>query len=286
MTCSLAIDKPKVKMGKTPTKDEYKTKAFLMALLDDADRAIKYAPIPRLGKDGNSKIHHRGAKAMTLVYSGLAWHDCMPTAGCDSCYAMGYRYLNSHGWRKGTSHLYSFLARYHPDLLEGIIRSEIKDGAREANRLRIQLAIRVHEAGDFINVKHVEMWHNIIRANPNTIFWAYTRSDKMSDEMKQAIQEMAKEPNMHIRASEDPAEPDDVVLERNGMPTAIISGRISKNNKKLKSPSNPKGKKLVGQMKIDGTVNCPEQMTFGKIGCADCGLCWHASKPAIRFWKH
>lgn len=284
MTCPVS-DTPS-KIGKTPTKDEYKSRAFLMALLDDAQKAMKYAPIPAIGKQGNSKIHHRGVKAMTLVYSGLAWHDCAPTSGCDGCYAMRHRYLNAHGWRKGTSHIYSFMARYHPDLLQQIIESEINDENRQAKSLRMQLAVRVHEAGDFINVAHVKMWHNIIRANKDVIFWAYTRSDKMSNEMRDAIIEMSKESNMHIRASMDPSEPEDVELSRNEMPAAIIVGRISNNNRKLKSASNPKGKKLVGQMKVEGSINCPEQMTFGKLGCADCGLCWHPSKPAIRFWKH
>ena len=283
MTCPVLTDDIKTTY-KTPTKDEYKSKAFLMALLHDAEKAVKYAPMPQFGKDGNSKIHHRGSKAMTLVYSGLAWHDCMPTAGCNSCYAMKFNYLNNHGWRKGSSYIYSYMARFHPELLGEIIEAEIRKKHKDVKRLRMQLATRIHEAGDYLSVEHVKMWHRIIKLFPDVIFWAYTRSDIQPGPIQDAILEMAKEPNLHIRASQDPSEPNQVILERNGMPSAVIVGKVKRGGKK--TDDNPKGKKLVGKMHVPGTINCPEQMTFGKVGCADCGLCWHPSKPVIRFWEH
>lgn len=272
-TCPITADiQALTQPVKCPTKAEYKTLAFLDALHKDAEKALEYMPAPRIGKYGNSKIHAAGAKALTLVYAGLAWHDCNPTPGCDSCYAMRFRYLHSAAHRRGTAWLYSYMARHRVRQLETIIQAEINEGKARAAMRGIPLAVRIHEAGDFINSAHVDMWYRLASDNADVIFWGYTRSDLAG--MAEHIQRLARLPNAHIRASFDPA-PDmlEFQMTRNNLPGAIIVGKTHR------------GKKH-GPAKVTGAVNCPEQATNGEIGCADCGLCWHSSRPNIRFWAH
>lgn len=268
----------------TPTKEEYKQKLFFDALMADAAKALERIPAPEIGKLGNSKIHARGTKAITLVYSGIAWHDCFPTEGCGKCYAMRFRYLHALAHRKGRAWLYSYMSREAIPQLEYIINSEIARELIRANMLRIRLAVRIHEAGDFISPDHVAMWHRIAKNNPSVVFWGYTRSDKVSDAMRNAIVSFSQNDNVHMRASFDPVRNSAIVgldkktvhieqKTRNGMPGAIVVGT------KFKGV-------LKGPAKVEGTINCPEQITHGAISCADCGLCWHASKPVIRFYEH
>jgi hypothetical protein len=273
MACSLI--QPDFELsGKTPTKDNYKNILFFNALMQDASKALERIPAPEIGKRGNSKIHERGSKAITLVYSGVAWHDCFPTKGCDNCYAMGFRYRHALAHRNGKAWLYSYMSRHAIDQLEYIINSEISEQFIRAKRLGVKLAVRIHESGDFISPSHVAMWDRIAKNNPGVIFWCYTRSDKASDSLRQAIMTFADNFNVHCRASFDPVDDTaDVIRYRNGMPGAIQIG--TKYRGKLKGPA-----------KVSGTVNCPEQITNGDIGCADCGLCWHPSKPVIRFYQH
>lgn len=292
MGCPLTLEKKQTKQGKAvnaakiPTKEEYKALAFINAFMEDAGRMLERVPVPTLGKEGNSKIHATGTKALTLIYSGLAWHDCFPTVGCNKCYAMGFRYLSNAAKRRGKAWLYSFMSRNSIEHLEFIIKGEIQEKIVKARRLGLLLAVRIHEAGDFISPEHVEMWNRIVKyfASENVVFWAYTRSDKASEQLRDSIIEFSKNDNVYIRASFDPM-PDTALvgidkktihtetMYRNGMPGAIIVGRKARG-------------KLYGPARVAGAVNCPEQITNGEIGCADCGLCWNKSKPVIRFYAH
>jgi hypothetical protein len=273
MACVLTMPET-INPVKTPTKAIYKSLVFFSALMDDASRAIERAPVPQLGKHGNSKIHARGTKAYALVYSGLAWHDCMPTSGCDNCYAMKFHYLNAAARRRGSAWLYSYMAREAIDQLEWIIRHEIMETLIKAKKLGLLLAVRIHEAGDFISPAHVAMWKRIATEFKNVVFWCYTRSDNAGGDLLDSIVDFAQLENVHCRASFDPVKGNaPIQMGRNGLPGAIIVG--TKHRGKRKGPEH-----------IRGAVNCPEQVTNGEIGCADCGLCWNKNKPVIRFWAH
>jgi hypothetical protein len=93
-------------------------------------------------------------------------------------------------------------------------------------------------------------------------------------QLTQALVNLASINNVHLRASFDPTtSADGIVLSRNNLPGAVVVGKKHQG-------------KRTGPERVAGAVNCPEQTTDGEIGCADCGLCWHSSKPTIRFWKH
>ena len=276
MTCTKTFKsqvKTMVEPRRVPTKAQFQTDAFFSALMHDAKRVLERVPPPEIGKLGNSKIHAQGTKALTLVYSGTAYHDCYPTAGCNVCYAQGFRYLGASAKRHGVSWIYSYLARHQVAVLKEIILSEIKSALIKARRLGLRLAVRIHEAGDFFSIEQITMWQEIAEQNPDVVFWAYTRSD-LVPQLTQALRSLADVGNVHLRASFDPTmSADGITLSRNGLPGAIVVGK--KHNGKRSGPE-----------RVVGTVNCPEQTTNGEIGCADCGLCWHASRPTIRFWKH
>ena len=270
-----------------PNKAEYMSPAFLADVHSYAAAALAGVPADNitLGKYGNSKIHAQGTNALTLVYSGLAHHDCPgATAACRaSCYAMGWRFMDAHGKRKGTSWKYSYLAHHDIERLEAVVMREVSYAERRAARLGLPLAVRIHEAGDFVSPAHVSLWGRIADAYPHVVFWAYTRSDMACEITAAAIRLLADRPNMHVRASFDPV-PDSAVagcsgsvklesLSRNGLPGAVVVGR-------------KRAGIITGPKRVEGAVNCPEQVTGGRVGCADCGLCWHASRPVIRFYRH
>lgn len=274
MTCNFkSTVKELVEPRRIPTKAQFQADAFMQALMHDAKRVLERVPPPQLGKLGNSKIHAQGTKALTLVYSGTAFHDCYPTEGCGVCYAQGFRYLSASAKRHGTAWIYSYLARHQVAVLKDVILGEIREALVKARRLGLRLAVRIHEAGDFFSIEQIAMWQEIAKQNPDVVFWAYTRSD-LQPSLTEALQDLASIDNVHLRASFDPTtSADGIVLSRNGLPGAIVVGK--KHNGKRTGPE-----------RVAGAVNCPEQTTNGEIGCADCGLCWHESKPTIRFWKH
>lgn len=256
-----------------PTKAGYRRRAFLQALMGDAGARLDFDKAPKLGKHGNIKIGTQGARGLALVYSGLAWHDCPGrTAACRNfCYAQGVRYLDAAASRAGASFLYSWLARFDLPRLQAIITAEIGARMYRARLLGLRVVVRVHEAGDYVSLQHAEMWRAIAEAHPDVAFYGYTRSDRVPA-IRPALQALAALPNFHLRASFDPGQMP-AGLQRNNLPAAVVIGTAYKRTPK-------------GPARVEGAVNCPEQATKGAINCMDCGLCWHPSRPAIRFWQH
>lgn len=44
------------------------------------------------------------------------------------------------------------------------------------NEIKLITAVRIHSSGDFFSSNYIKFWHEIIKASPNTYFWAYTRT--------------------------------------------------------------------------------------------------------------
>lgn len=59
------------------------------------------------------------------------------------------------------------LAREYPDFLKAAIMAQIK-----ADKIKF---VRIHVTGDFFSRDYLNMWRDIIRANPSTTFWTYTK---------------------------------------------------------------------------------------------------------------
>lgn len=258
------------------TKAGYRRRTFLAALMADAGAQLDRLDVPTIGQPGNTKIGTAGRHGLALVYSGLAYHDCPGrTPACSAvCYAERFRFLDAASKRRGARHLYSFMARHRPELLREIITAEIQHHAHRARMRGLPAVVRIHEAGDFINAAHALLWADIARAFPDVRFWFYTRSDRAGVMLGASIATLAALPNVHGRASHDPGVLPADLGNGSTLPAAIVIGK------------GYAGHARTGPAHIPGAVNCPEQLTNGAINCVDCGLCWHPSRPAIRFRLH
>lgn len=85
-------------------------------------------------------------------------------------------------------------------------RAESREFAREMietiNRLRRRSLVRIHVSGDFYSAAYVRKWIAIIKACPETRFWAYTRSWRLP-RLRKALRELAELPNMSLWWSTD-----------------------------------------------------------------------------------
>lgn len=96
---------------------------------------------------------------------------CPNAAACaKGCYATMGAYKFSNVAKVFESRLKLSLS---PNFIK-IIDDEIK--RRKIKRLRI------HDSGDFYSKKYLEDWLKIMRANPNTVFYAYTKAVSMIKE--------------------------------------------------------------------------------------------------------
>lgn len=85
---------------------------------------------------------------------------------CPGCYAQTGHYVKSNvraslAWR-------TFLVRVHMAWVENAINAQIA-------AFQIKM-VRIHAAGDFFSNEYVQMWTRIAQANPDTIFWTYTKT--------------------------------------------------------------------------------------------------------------
>lgn len=134
-----------------------------------------YGWIPVLLLDGNDKLGKGVWTWSTLPTNGsFVVHvngELVEMAGtcplkCDGCYADGrgrYRMRNViESLAKKT-----FLTRVYMDFVKRAILAQII-----ADEIKI---LRIHAAGDFFSDAYLQMWLDIIRACPDTIFWTYTK---------------------------------------------------------------------------------------------------------------
>ena len=124
--------------------------------------------------NGNEKIgtgvYHfstlAGAREYTAVINGHIETVYGTCAGdCAGCYGMtgNYRYqsvINSLAVK-------TLLAREYLDFLKRAIMAQIK-----ADRIK---KLRIHATGDFFSRDYLNMWIEIVKSNPETIFWSYTK---------------------------------------------------------------------------------------------------------------
>mgnify|MGYP003679303408 FL=1 len=122
----------------------------------------------------------------------------------------------------------------------------------------IRPAVRIHASGDFDTVEYIEQIHDWVRAHPDTLFWAYTRSWRVAG-LLPALESLRSEPNVQLFASTDKtiAEP-----PPDGWRVAFI----------------------IGDDRYDGPA-CMEQ-TGAKSDCAACGFCFKGQSKNIGFALH
>jgi len=131
-------------------------------------------------------------------------------------------------------------------------RADFAEIMIKALKRRRYRALRIHESGDFYSQVYLNKWVGIIKALPEWIFWAYTKSHSLD------FSEALKLPNLNLRYSVDATTKK---YPKQDMPLAHLS---------MHQP--------------DGAFECPGTGAAGGIKCArDCKVCMETSKS---IWFH
>lgn len=85
---------------------------------------------------------------------------------CKGCYAMTGFY-NMPGV-KAANAMKTILARDYIEFVKNAIIAQIK-----AENIKL---CRLHASGDFFSVEYIDMWREIVRECPDTLFWTYTKN--------------------------------------------------------------------------------------------------------------
>lgn len=80
--------------------------------------------------------------------------------------------------------------------------SFVSDINGQIQRSKTLKAVRIHPSGDFYNEAYVEKWIEIVKANPDVQFWAYTRSWRVPNMVK-SLETLSALPNIELFASID-----------------------------------------------------------------------------------
>jgi hypothetical protein len=117
--------------------------------------------------------------------------------------------------------------------------------------------VRIHESGDFYSQSYVNKWVQIVKANPELKFLAYTKSHALN------FDELTKQPNMTLRYSVDSTS----TTIREDMALAYV--RTEETLANLPQAGDKRE-----------TIQC--QSTWK---CAECRLCWTSEKD-VSFQLH
>lgn len=117
--------------------------------------------------------------------------------------------------------------------------------------------VRIHVSGDFDSVAYINSWIALCKDNPNTIFWAYTRSWRVEG-LLPSLEILRALPNVQLFASVDR----DTDLPPKGWRIAFIKG-----------DSRAKG------------IVCPEELGT-KENCQTCKYCWKGKRGNVIFLPH
>lgn len=157
--------------------------------------------------------------------------------------------------------------------------------------------LRIHVGGDFYDQVYTGLWEKIIRENPKTRFYTYTRSwqdgrGHVSPGFVRELSALAAMPNMRLVLSCD---------QETGVPPlqlvpgavrawlGVDDGDVPPEPVELFFRNGSRGilnSVPVDSVRPDGTTVCPIERAssfkkvMGKITCANCGWCWGAAHEA------
>lgn len=109
---------------------------------------------------------------------------------------------------------------------------------------------RIHVSGDFCSKPYFAMWLRVARNNPDTLFLAYTKALRN-------IRGHILPANFSLIISTMPStnHKGQAIQDKHELPLAMVSSETI-------------------QTQRYKTIACPEQVTEGKVACAECQLCW------------
>ena len=186
----------------------------------------------------NSKLAKDGIASFNLV----PIETCPGAGSCAKyCYADTGSFLRFH---KTTMppRVANWLASQKPDFVEKM--NKMFDEVKKKGKIK---AIRVHDSGDFYSPDYIKKWTEIARANPELMFYAYTKSHHPA--LRKHLDELEKLPNFNIVQSLgskydhliDPSKPhavvfpDEATMKKAGYADAMASdlAAADKNNRKV-----------------------------------------------------
>lgn len=209
---------------------------------------------------GNKKIGNSGTHAGVILKTvGIPVVDCPGASDCKlACFAVPLFLINSNVDSKWQNNkLYSYLAHKNPKKLLEKLTEELKEFEvihELTKKDYAQIVLRIHEAGDFVSVKHILVYLYLAKRFPKIQFFGYSHNFHLK-EQREYLEMLNSLPNVHVRES------------------------LDKGTKKTYYSTS-----YFGKEKPEGYIDCPEQ-TKG-INCASCGICWRAPKAQIYFRPH
>jgi hypothetical protein len=148
----------------------------------------------------------------------------------------------------------------------------------EINKKHIT-TLRIHSSGDFYSTAYIKKWHTVVKACPDTRFFTYTRSWRLSD-MSKALTAFVKDcPNLKMWYSVD---------QQTGYPKRVPKGvrtaymsvavyDVPTHNTDL--VFRDYGIRGTQQKYINGVLVCPPENGVSDLTCEQCGICWRRDKP-------
>ena len=118
--------------------------------------------------------------------------------------------------------------------------------------------VRWHASGDFDTTEYIDYATQVVRDNPTTLFWAYTRSWRI-ETLRDSLEQLRALPNMQLFASTDPTI---VELPPQGWRVASLSDD--------------------GRFQASTCMN----QTGVKKSCKDCGFCFKGQSKNVKFNLH
>lgn len=179
------------------------------------------------------------------------------TAACSSCYAAKVEKIYPNAKVAYARNLESVMGG--TDWIDSVV-SQIKRKSVKT--------VRIHANGDFFSAEYALDWHRIASECPETTFFAFTRSWRISGILP-ALEALKALPNVKLLASVDYA--------TDGQCPA--SWRIARMMTKEATKAAKK------TLKVASGIVCPEQAKKVKT-CGDCKICFSSSSFDVNFLLH
>lgn len=198
---------------------------------------------------------------------GLPAHKACPRAWgsiCDDCYASKgcYRWANSEraqaarfAWTVECMRTDAGMQLWISVMIQAIFR---------------QTYFRIHDSGDFFNVRYVRAWIAVCKALPATKFWAPTRAWQTQgnacdllpvlDPMLAALRELASLPNVTVRPS---------ALNFGDLPP-VVAGLAAGSTADCSAAE---------------VYQCPAKAKYDGH-CGPCRVCWDSPEVSVNYPKH
>ena len=144
--------------------------------------------------------------------------------------------------------------------------------------------LRIHVVGDFYDEAYIAKWHNIVKANPRTKFFAFTRS-WTEVELYEPLLALANERNVRMWWSWDVSMP--VPPNDRGVRRCYLSGNdFDQPPAKKADLIFRDDQSTVLKVIDDGTLVCcydnGVDYAKGQMTCSKCGICWKNKKAPKR----